>query len=90
MEESALCCGSAGIYNVVQPAMSDSLGRRKARHALNTGAEVVVSANPGCMIQVQANLKAAGSTMRVRHIVELLDAAYQAAPRRYDAETPTP
>jgi glycolate oxidase iron-sulfur subunit len=86
MEESALCCGSAGIYNVVQPAMSDSLGQRKARHALNTGAEVVVSANPGCMIQVQANLKAAGSTMRVRHIVELLDAAYQAAPRRFTAD----
>jgi glycolate oxidase iron-sulfur subunit len=83
MEESALCCGSAGIYNVIQPDMSDSLGRRKVRNALATGAEVVVSANPGCMIQVQANLKAAGSSVRVRHIVELLDAAYQAAPRRY-------
>jgi len=91
MEESALCCGSAGIYNVIQPDMSDSLGQRKARHTMATGADVVVSANPGCMIQVQANLKAAGSTMRVRHIVELLDAAYQAAPRRYPPLTaPSP
>jgi glycolate oxidase iron-sulfur subunit len=87
MEESALCCGSAGIYNVIQPAMSDALGQRKVRHALATGAEVVVSANPGCMIQLQANLKAAGSRMRVRHLVELLDEAYQAAPRRYDGAT---
>jgi glycolate oxidase iron-sulfur subunit len=79
MQESALCCGSAGIYNVVQPAMSDALGQRKVRHALATGADVVVSANPGCMIQVQANLKKAGSLVRVRHIVELLDDAYAAA-----------
>ncbi|MCC6626256.1 MAG: 4Fe-4S dicluster domain-containing protein [Chloroflexi bacterium] len=78
MQESALCCGSAGIYNVVQPAMSDALGERKVRHALATGAEVVVSANPGCMIQVQANLKKVGSPVRVRHIVELLDDAYAA------------
>jgi hypothetical protein len=45
---------------------------------------VVISANPGCMIQLQANLKAAGSRARVRHVVELLDEAYQAAPRHYE------
>jgi glycolate oxidase iron-sulfur subunit len=83
MNESAMCCGSAGVYNVTQPAMSDRLGRRKVRNAIATGAEVVVSANPGCMIQLQANLKAAGSTARVRHVVELLDEAYAAVPRRY-------
>jgi glycolate oxidase iron-sulfur subunit len=81
MQESALCCGSAGIYNVVQPDMSDALGQRKVRHALATGADVVVSANPGCMIQVQANLKKVGSPVRVRHIVELLDDAYAAGRR---------
>lgn len=81
MNESAMCCGSAGIYNVTEAEMSDRLGRRKVRNALATEAAVVVSANPGCMIQLQANLKAAGSRMRVRHIVELLDEAYQAAPR---------
>jgi glycolate oxidase iron-sulfur subunit len=89
MQESALCCGSAGIYNVTQPDMSDALGQRKARHAMATGAEVVVSANPGCMIQLQANLKAAGSRARVRHVVELLDAAYQAAPRHYEERPAT-
>jgi glycolate oxidase iron-sulfur subunit len=82
MAESALCCGSAGVYNVVQPAMSDALGQRKAGHAIATGADIIVSANPGCMIQVQANLKQAGSPMRVRHIVELLDEAYAAAGSR--------
>jgi glycolate oxidase iron-sulfur subunit len=88
MEESALCCGSAGIYNVTQPAMSDALGQRKARNAIATGADVVVSANPGCMLQLRANLKAAGSRARVRHIVELLDEAYQAVPRQYERVAP--
>jgi glycolate oxidase iron-sulfur subunit len=88
MKEAQLCCGSAGVYNVVQPEMSDALGRRKVGHALATGADVIASGNPGCMIQLQANLKQAGSSVRVRHIVELLDMAYQAAPRRYD-EPPT-
>jgi glycolate oxidase iron-sulfur subunit len=85
MKEAQLCCGSAGVYNVIQPAMSDALGQRKVGHALATGADVIVSGNPGCMIQLQANLKKAGAPVRVRHIVELLDMAYQAAPRRYDA-----
>lgn len=84
MNEPQLCCGSAGIYNITQPEMSDRLGRRKARNAAATGAAVVVSANPGCMIQLQANLRAAGSTAKVRHLVELLDLAYGAVPRRYD------
>ena len=89
MNEPQLCCGSAGVYNVTQPEMSDRLGQRKVRNAIATGAEVVVSANPGCMIQLQANLKAAGSTMRVRHLVELLDMAYAAVPRRYDSPNGT-
>jgi glycolate oxidase iron-sulfur subunit len=68
--------------------MSDRLGQRKAASAIATGAAVVASANPGCMIQVQAHLKAAGSSARVRHIVELLDESYRAAPRRYGQPSP--
>jgi glycolate oxidase iron-sulfur subunit len=81
MDESSLCCGSAGIYNVTQPAMSRRLMERKTRHVLATGAETVVSSNPGCMIQLQAGLRAAGAgrRVRVRHLVELLDEAYQRA-----------
>jgi glycolate oxidase iron-sulfur subunit len=79
MREPSLCCGSAGIYNLTQPEMSRRLLRRKVGHLLETQAEVVVSANPGCMLQLQAGLRAAGSPMRVLHLVDLLDAAYQAS-----------
>jgi glycolate oxidase iron-sulfur subunit len=77
MAESDLCCGSAGIYNVTQPALSGSLRRRKIEHALATDASVVASANPGCMLQLQAGLAEAGSPGTVKHIVELLDDAYR-------------
>ena len=74
--ESSLCCGSAGIYNVTQPEMAAQLGARKLNNAQTTNAEVLVTANPGCHLQLAGGLRRRGSTMRVRHIVELLDAAY--------------
>lgn len=76
MPESSLCCGSAGIYNVTQPEMAAQLGARKLNNAQTTNAEVLVTANPGCHLQLAGGLRRRGSTMRVRHIVELLDAAY--------------
>ncbi|HWQ13415.1 MAG TPA: (Fe-S)-binding protein [Roseiflexaceae bacterium] len=76
MRESALCCGSAGIYNVTQPEMAARLGERKLDNAEATGAEMIVTANPGCHMQLAGGLRRRGSRMRVRHIVELLDAAY--------------
>ena len=78
MEESALCCGSAGIYNITQPEMSQRLLTRKMQHALATGAEVIISTNPGCMLQLQAGVRGAGAPVRVAHLVDLLDAAYRA------------
>lgn len=77
MQESALCCGSAGIYNVTQPAMSRSLQKRKIQHVQETGAEVVVTANPGCFLQLQSGLRKSDSSIRVMHIVDLLDRAYR-------------
>lgn len=77
MQESALCCGSAGVYNVTQPEMAHRLGRRKVDHALATGAEVVATANPGCALQLAGELQRRGAPVAVRYIVELLDAAYQ-------------
>ena len=80
MRESALCCGSAGVYNITQPEMSRRLLKRKMQHALATGAEVIVSANPGCILQLQAGARATlaeGPSVRVAHIVDLLDEAYQ-------------
>lgn len=77
MAEVSLCCGSAGIYNLTAPAMSEALMRRKVASALATGAEIVVSANPGCMLQLGAGLRAAGASLPVKHVVELLDEAYR-------------
>jgi glycolate oxidase iron-sulfur subunit len=76
MPESSVCCGSAGIYNLTQRSMAQRLGRRKATAIARTGATVVATANPGCAMQVASSLRSAGYTATVRHVVELLDAAY--------------
>ncbi len=76
MAESSLCCGSAGIYNIIRRPMANDLGDRKAANAVRTGAEVVVTANPGCAMQLRTSLGRAGSDQRIMHIVEVLDAAY--------------
>jgi len=78
MNESSLCCGSAGIYNLTQPEMASRLGARKAERIVEVAPDLVITANPGCAIQMAAALVAAGSTTRVRHIVDLLDEAYAA------------
>lgn len=76
MKESSLCCGSAGIYNITRPQMADSLGDRKAKNAMATEAETVVTSNPGCHMQLRTSLMRNGSTQRVDHIVTILDEAY--------------
>jgi glycolate oxidase iron-sulfur subunit len=70
-----LCCGSAGIYNLVQPQAATELGDRKAQRVLETGAQAYASANPGCLIQVSAALRRAGRPLPAFHPVELLDAS---------------
>jgi glycolate oxidase iron-sulfur subunit len=76
LEESDWCCGSAGIYNLTQPEMAGRLLERKIRHVLETGAEAVVTANPGCILQIAQGLRERGSRVRVLHIVEVLNRAY--------------
>lgn len=76
MEESAVCCGSAGVYNVTQPDRAQALLERKLDNALATQPDIIISANPGCILQLQSGLRMRGSKVRVRHIVELLDEAY--------------
>jgi glycolate oxidase iron-sulfur subunit len=73
--EAAICCGSAGIYNLVQPEAATQLGDRKASHVAALDADMVVSGNPGCLLQLQSALPRAGRKLPVRHIVELLDAS---------------
>jgi len=79
LAESSLCCGSAGLYNLEQPALAAALGARKAAVIAASGATLVVSANIGCLTQLQTSLAAAGHTAEVAHVVELLD---MALPRR--------
>ncbi len=76
MKESSLCCGSAGIYNLIRRDMANELGDRKAGHVIDTGAGEVITANPGCHMQLRSSLGRNGSTTQVKHIVELLDEAY--------------
>jgi glycolate oxidase iron-sulfur subunit len=87
MPESSLCCGSAGIYNLIQPDMSSALLTRKLDNALSTGAEAIVSANPGCMLQLAAGLRARGDRRPVIHLIELLDRAYAAADSAAEPES---
>jgi glycolate oxidase iron-sulfur subunit len=76
MPLSDLCCGSAGIYNVVHTDMAMALLRKKMESVNGTGAQVIVTANPGCMLQLAAGVKKFGHGQRVAHVVEILDEAY--------------
>ncbi len=73
--ESALCCGSAGVFNLMEPATAQELGDRKVRNVLTTGAEILVTGNPGCLLQIQAGMKRVGRSMPAYHWIELLDAS---------------
>jgi glycolate dehydrogenase iron-sulfur subunit len=73
--EQPICCGSAGIYNLVQPAAAEELGERKAANVLATRAAAYASANPGCLVQVSNYLRRSGARLPALHPVELLDAS---------------
>jgi glycolate oxidase iron-sulfur subunit len=79
--EQAICCGSAGIYNLVQPAAAAELGQRKAANVAATGADVYASANPGCLVQVSTYLRRARRPLPALHPVELLDASLRGVGR---------
>ncbi|MEN3310176.1 MAG: glycolate oxidase iron-sulfur subunit [Micromonosporaceae bacterium] len=73
--DGGTCCGSAGVYNLLQPEPATELGDRKARAILSTEADVLVAGNPGCLLQIDAALRRAGESLPVRHTVEVLDAS---------------
>ena len=82
------CCGSAGIYSFAQPELSNRLLDTKMEEVAATGADLIVTANPGCMLQLQAGLDRSGRRGEVRHLIELLDWSYEAgAPSRNGAGT---
>lgn len=77
MKDSDWCCGSAGIYNVVQPVMANEVLSWKTENIKNTDAEIVVASNPGCAIQIAYGMRKEGKPVEVLHLAELLERAYQ-------------
>jgi glycolate oxidase iron-sulfur subunit len=80
LPEAATCCGSAGIFNLIEPETARQLADRKAQHVIRSGAQVLVSANPGCLLHIASGLRRAGHPLPVLHIVELIDAALGPSP----------
>jgi glycolate oxidase iron-sulfur subunit len=81
VEEAALCCGSAGVYNLLNPEPASQLGDRKVEKLLATNAEAVISANPGCLLQLTSGLRRRGlQTIPTFHMVELIDASIRNIP----------
>jgi glycolate oxidase iron-sulfur subunit len=76
LAEADWCCGSAGTYNVTQPELAARLGHRKVQHIVRSGAEMIVTANPGCQMQIEAALRREGARVPVVHLMDLLDRAY--------------
>jgi glycolate oxidase iron-sulfur subunit len=77
LPESNWCCGSAGIYNITQPEMASQLLERKMDHVVTTGATVVATGNPGCLIQLEAGCRNRGVALRIVHPITLLAEAYR-------------
>jgi len=71
--DAALCCGSAGVYNMLQPEVADELGQQKVDNLLNTGATLIASSNPGCSLQIMKHLEKKGKAVAVVHPICLLD-----------------
>jgi glycolate oxidase iron-sulfur subunit len=78
--EAELCCGSAGVYNILNPEPARELGDRKAANIVATGAQVLVTANPGCLMQVTSAIERSGHPMGMAHTIEVLDVSIRGAP----------
>ena len=80
LPDAGTCCGSAGVYNLLQPEAASGLGERKADSVTATGADLLISANPGCSLQISAALAARGERIAVAHTAEVLDASIRGIP----------
>ncbi len=79
LEDADTCCGSAGVYSLLQPALASAIGNKKIAAIGRSGADIVATGNPGCLMQIRNGVKAAGLAVRVMHPVELLADAYRRA-----------
>jgi glycolate oxidase iron-sulfur subunit len=82
LPDAHICCGSAGSYNLDQPKIADSLGEKKARAVLATGADVLATGNIGCLTQLRAHFAKLGSNLPVRHTIQVLRDAYNSSASR--------
>jgi len=80
LPEQEICCGSAGVYNLLQPEMANDLKRRKVGHMLAAKVDAVVTANPGCLLQLRNGLKAEMGAPKLYHLAELLALGYGLLP----------
>jgi glycolate oxidase iron-sulfur subunit len=76
MRHPDICCGAAGLYSTLEPEMSARILNEKLDDVATTNAELVVTANPGCQMQLESGLRSRGSTMRVEHVAELVARAF--------------
>jgi glycolate oxidase iron-sulfur subunit len=79
LDDADACCGSAGVYSLLQPALSQRIGDRKIAAIKRSGAAIVATGNPGCLMQIAGGVRAAGLSVEVRHPIELLADAYRAS-----------
>jgi glycolate oxidase iron-sulfur subunit len=85
--ESDICCGSAGLYNLLEPDAANQLRDRKVQNIMRTEPDVIVSSNPGCLLQIGAGFEQAGRSLPVMHLVELLDRSIAEGRRRETHQT---
>ncbi|PZO12747.1 MAG: glycolate oxidase, partial [Leptolyngbya foveolarum] len=71
--DAALCCGSAGVYNMLQPEIAQELGQMKVNNLINTGATLIASSNPGCSLQIKQSMERQGKFVALMHPMQLLD-----------------
>ncbi len=76
MKDSDWCCGSAGIYNLVQPVMANEVLGWKVENIKHTGAEIIVASNPGCSIQIAYGMRQSGQPVEILHLAEILERSY--------------
>jgi glycolate oxidase iron-sulfur subunit len=80
LRDAGVCCGSAGVYNLLQPDAARELGSRKADSVVDSGASLLISANPGCTLQISSELATRGVSLRTAHTAEVLDASINSVP----------
>jgi glycolate oxidase iron-sulfur subunit len=75
LAEADICCGSAGLFNLVEPEMASALGTRKAKHIADAQPDILVTSNPGCLLQIRSAMRTAGRSPEIVHLIELVDRA---------------